>query len=52
MISKAWVIIYFDKTILVFNLAKVSSSMRVVPELLGQVCGPTEWFPLSLADFQ
>jgi hypothetical protein len=36
-ISKDWVIIYFDKTILVLTLLRPSSSVRVVFESLGQV---------------
>jgi hypothetical protein len=44
MISKAWMIVYFDKTILVLTLLRPSSSVRVVSESLGPVCGPTEYF--------
>jgi hypothetical protein len=37
MISKAWINIYLDKTILVLTLLRPSSSVRVVLESLGQV---------------
>jgi hypothetical protein len=50
MISKAWVIIYFDKTILVLTLLRPSSSVRVVAESLGHVCDPTEYLRTSSRD--
>jgi hypothetical protein len=44
MLSKVWVILYFDKTILVLTLLRPSSSVRVVSESLGPICGSTEYF--------